>query len=204
MQTKRCNKCKKEKPLNEFCKRSDSKDKKAHWCKECVSKWGKEYRQKDETKIRINKYYKDNKKEIREYQKEWSKKNRYINWARNTLRSHKTRNYIVEITINELTKVAKQIHYCPLCNTKLDWEVGTGFNSNSPTLDRTNNEKILTLSNTQIICHSCNTTKHNRTMKEFIEYCEMIVNKFVHKSGLFTQNEQEEYKEGTKFYEYNI
>ena len=65
-----------------------------------------------------------------------------------------------------------------MCDEPLDWEYGTGRNDNSPTLDRVNNENILTLDNTWIICSRCNATKHNRTMKEFINYCTMISDKF--------------------------
>ena len=47
----------------------------------------------------------------------------------------------------------------------------------TPTLDRINNNGVLTLKNTQIICMQCNTTKGSRTMKEFISYCAMVANK---------------------------
>ena len=50
--------------------------------------------------------------------------------------------------------------------------------SNSPTLDRIENGKLINKNNIMIVCHTCNATKRNRTMVEFVEYCENVVKKF--------------------------
>ena len=42
-------------------------------------------------------------------------------------------------------------------------------------LSEFSNCRHMTLNNIQIVCHSCNSTKRNRTMVEFIEYCKLIV-----------------------------
>ena len=46
---------------------------------------------------------------------------------------------------------------------------------NSPTLDRINNENVITNENIWIICSRCNATKLDRTLSEFIDYCQYII-----------------------------
>jgi hypothetical protein len=53
---------------------------------------------------------------------------------------------------------------------KASWE--------SPSVDRLSNSDILTVNNIQIICRRCNTTKLDRTMEEFVDYCKMVAKKF--------------------------
>jgi hypothetical protein len=57
-------------------------------------------------------------------------------------------------------------------------QYGHGRKDNSPALDRKSNQKILNIDNVQILSDKCNATKHNRTMKEFIEYCKIVYFKF--------------------------
>ena len=69
--------------------------------------------------------------------------------------------------------MGKATTHCPYCGVELDWQrgLGKGGRDSSPSLDRINNEKELRLDNIEIICHRCNSTKYNRTKKEFIDYC---------------------------------
>ena len=48
---KRCNKCDKDKSLNEFSETKRTKDGFQNWCKECVSIYDKEYRKKNINRI---------------------------------------------------------------------------------------------------------------------------------------------------------
>lgn len=152
MKTKRCSKCGKVKPVNEFWKSRSSKDGLQSGCKKCCKEGGKKYKLK--------------------YPHRW--------WSSGTRSLHRGRGYKINITLDELEKLAKPITHCPICDIKLDWSYGSKGKAkfNSPTLDRINNEKTLTKKNVWIICYSCNRTKSNKTMKEFYIYCKNFVEKF--------------------------
>jgi 5-methylcytosine-specific restriction endonuclease McrA len=55
---------------------------------------------------------------------------------------------------------------------------GGGPRPNGPSMDITGADKNMSSNNIQILCHSCNATKWNRTHEEFINYCKMITKKF--------------------------
>jgi len=150
MKTKICSKCGEVKNLNKFVKSKGHKFGVHSICKECKEK----------------------------YLNEWRKNNYHRFWSARTLIQHKGKGFSVKITKNELENIAEKTKYCLICDCKLDWKFGTGLNANSPTLDRINNQKTLTLNNVQIICSKCNRIKSNMSMNEFIEYCKMIYKKF--------------------------
>jgi len=132
------------------------------------------YSQKYQEKIKEKdlKYYQENKEKI----KERDRKNRHRIWTRSTIQSHKRKGYILNVSLDKLNEIAKNTIYCPICERKLNW-YNSKLRSNSPTLDRINNEKINNIDSIWIICNQCNTTKGSRTLKEFIEYCKMITNR---------------------------
>jgi hypothetical protein len=85
------------------------------------------------------------------------------------------------VTVVELEVLAKLTTNCYFCDKPLNWFVGgkgSGPWQDSPTLERLNMEVQVRLDNIKIICHQCNSSKRNRTMKEFVEYCEMITKRF--------------------------
>lgn len=174
MKTKICSKCGKEKPITEFYKDKSSKDGLYYWCKECSCKHNKER-------------YRKNKKKIIEYIKKYRRDNPIKVWCKDTIRNHKQKRYKVLFNWEELLSIAKKTKHCPICETKLDWKLGVGLNNNSPTLDRINNDKILTLNNIQIVCWKCNTAKGQMTMKEFIEYCDKVSKKFKNNEQKITE-----------------
>lgn len=96
-------------------------------------------------------------------------------WCKNVLTGH--RDYSINITVLELYDIIKDLENCPICGCKFDWWASKTY-SNKPSLDRTNNDDFIDDTNIQVICHSCNRTKSNRTMKEFIEYCTMVADKY--------------------------
>lgn len=99
-------------------------------------------------------------------------------WAHGCI-SHKKRNkkFNVTLTVEELTIKAENTKECPLCGCKLNYtEKRRKTTGCSPTIDRINNESIVSNDNIWILCHSCNSTKRNRTLQEFIEYCKKVAN----------------------------
>ena len=149
---KRCSKCKKLLEKSEFYKDSTRKDGFRHTCKWCDQKYMKNY-------------YKDsNPKKL---------------WCMETIYNHRQRGFDIQITTNELFEVANPIDNCLLCGTKLNWSRGKKHPSdNSPTLDRIDNGKVISKNAVWIVCHKCNSTKRNRSLNEFIEYCKLIYFKF--------------------------
>jgi hypothetical protein len=102
-------------------------------------------------------------------------------WAKWAIRHHRAVGYTVTITRDELVNICMSIRECIICGTKLSWNHlvnGTGRTRVTPSLDRIDNEMSITKDNIQIICLGCNSTKGNRTMSEFIEYCNNVVLKF--------------------------
>jgi len=182
MKTKICSKCNKTKPISEFSKDRRTKDGLHYWCKKCQSKNAKKYYQENKNNLKKyqRRYYQNNKEKIKKQFKNWRKKNYHRYWTLATLNNHKRSGYIININPDESEKMAKKSIYCPICEFKLNWSFGIKLRiqSNSPTLDRIDNNKILTLNNIQILCKKCNVTKQDRTMQEFIDYCTMISNKF--------------------------
>lgn len=177
-----CSRCKKP---SEFHKSAIS------YCKVC----DKEIRflNRDKITARMKRYYQNNRDKIAAQQKRYRMNNqdkitarqkRYILnnrprvWCRGTIVNHRRRRYTVEFTPVELFVIAKKTSHCGICECKLTWISTTGrCMLSTPTLDRINDSKTLTLENTQIICMQCNTTKGSRTMKQFISYCAMVAKK---------------------------
>lgn len=160
MKIKFCNICKENKPITEFYKRNDRKCGVQSTCKSCQSKNSSMYGL-THLKEKLNNLMK------------WKKQNPKRYWGNKTINHHKEAGYIVKITNDELFNYIKDKDYCELCDKKLEWfNKKTAFSS--PTLDRLNNENIVSINNVQLICHECNTTKGTKTQKEFIAYCKLI------------------------------
>jgi hypothetical protein len=147
-----CSWCEERKPISEFYKASHSYDGYAHRCKEC----SKEYRER---------------RRIEE---------RHREWASQTIYTHKKRGnkILSDLTVDWLDKYAQKTKCCEICEEELEWKPGRGLKLSSPTLDRVDNEDFLTQNNVMIICLSCNGTKRDRTMSDFVSYCEMITKRF--------------------------
>lgn len=97
-------------------------------------------------------------------------------WARRTIRSHEQNGFEVKITIEELTQKALSISTCPLCDIELIW-IGKGSSSQreSASLDRKENEKVITKENAEIMCHACNTHKGNFTSQQLLEWAKRVI-----------------------------
>ena len=163
---KKCSKCKELKELDQFNKNKNRKDGRNPRCRDCH---------------RI--HYTDNKARYAELGKLWRNSNPLRAWAVSTVKSHRGRGYIIELTVDELLNFIADKKICNYCGRELDWGIGNKGKicSNSPSLDRVNNEMIISLNNIKILCHQCNRTKGGRTHREYIEHCQKMVDKFSNK-----------------------
>jgi ribosomal protein L11 methylase PrmA len=169
---KKCSKCGEWKQISEFYKDRSKKDGLDYQCKNCK----KEYLQinKEKRNESSRKYYENNKK----YYKEWKKK--YMKDINNCKRStigaslnkHRKRGNDVIVTIDECMQMNND--YCFYCGCKLEWAHGTGHSSRSPTIDRRDNENMLTKDNIVFACYACNAGKHNDTTDEYIARCKRV------------------------------
>lgn len=99
-------------------------------------------------------------------------------WAINTIQNHRTLGYEVEVGFEFLESLANESNNCYICGQELNWDKKGKVVPDSPTLDRMFNGKFIRSDNICIICHKCNRTKGERTMKEFINYCKKVAEKF--------------------------
>lgn len=100
-------------------------------------------------------------------------------WAQMCMGNHKRNGFTMILTRHELAEMALKTDKCAICDVTLEWGYLTGkFQRNSPSLDRIDNEQIITKDNVQILCSYCNRTKLARTMSEFIAYCKYVAKKF--------------------------
>ena len=102
-----------------------------------------------------------------------------LRFCRDSVGSKKSnKKFTTTLTVEELYQKALVTDKCPLCGCKLDYRRGEHTRKdNGASLDRIDNTLTVTKDNTWIICSKCNTTKSNRTLDEFLDYC-TIVSKF--------------------------
>ena len=162
---KLCRVCGKEKSLAEFSKRKDSDDGYRNTCKECIREYYKIYRV-------------DNKISLNAHKKYLRNKSPHLTRAKSSYYSHKQRGMILQLTISDIEEKFLSTKYCPICGKEMIIEYGNGHNRLSPSLDRINNDSILTKDNTWIICNRCNTMKADLSMYEYVEYCKLVHEKF--------------------------
>lgn len=100
-------------------------------------------------------------------------------WAQMCIGNHKRNGFTMILTRHELEDLALKADTCPICDVTLAWGYLNGkFQRNSPSLDRIDNEQVITKDNVQILCSYCNRTKLARTMNEFITYCKYVAKKY--------------------------
>ncbi len=144
MSVKRCSRCGKLLPFINFYKDKNKTCGLTSECKSCRNLYRKEYR-----KTGVN---------------------RKREWSINTLAKHRERGYEIVIDTTQLTELAEETIHCKWCGRKLHWDVGEGFLSTNPTLDREDCELDITIDNVAIICHSCNVSKGQMNSSEFRQY----------------------------------
>ena len=172
---KQCIRCKEIKPLSNFYERRDSKSKKVHsYCKECTS-------------INRKENYKKNIEKNPNYVQEIRIRDYDRGWCKDTIIGHIKRGYVVLFDIDKLQDIIKYHPPCAICGAELEWFPYGKNKWLSPTLDRINNEKYMTLENTQILCSQCNTSKLNRTQQQFIDHMKFILPKLDREYKLIQQ-----------------
>jgi len=171
---KKCSNCGELKPFSEFYKDKCSKDGLQSYCKKCM----KEYYENNKEKInkQQKEYYENNKEKINKQQKEYNKNNYVRRWCSSTIRDHKKRGYIVNITIDELYNIVKDEPICEICGKELEWySTGKGKLTNlSPSLDRIYNENEINKDNISILCHKCNMKKNSESIEENLVWCKQF------------------------------
>jgi len=183
MKFKACTKCGEVKSFDDFHKDKNYKDNRTGWCKECTREQHREHYKQNKSEVlkKQKVYYENNKQKILKRMGAYQKKHLREFWVTGTLHSHKHSGKKICISRKELLSFVYDSKTCEICGCNLNWtskgKKGRLVN-NSPTLDRINNEDFLAPHNVQIVCHSCNTRKHIGTMKEFVDYCKMIADKF--------------------------
>jgi len=121
----------------------------------------------------------DSRRGYLEYQKTFVDKDKRIrSWAVRTLINHRQKGYKILITIDELCEYAKLIDNCEYTDVPLNWFSKGKCSSNSPSLDRIDNEKEIRLDNIRIVCHQMNTMKGSLSFKEYITHCKDMVERF--------------------------
>ena len=198
---KKCSKCGEWKPFSEFHKNKNTNDGLHSECKICrkeyyennkdqIKEQQKKWRENNKEKIleRQKEYYENNKEKILEKMKEYYENNKekikeyrennYVRiWCTDTIRFHKNRGYIVNITIDELYNIVKDEPSCEICGKELEWySTGTGKVSNlSPSLDRIYNENEINKDNISILCHKCNSKKNSESIEENLVWCKQFI-----------------------------
>lgn len=136
---------------------------------------------KPENEFYFNKkgnYYGECKKCYIKKTKKYHLKNPQKRWASGTLGKHKKRGFRIQITIEELVSLFEQTTHCIYCDQKMERNKEI-LSSSSPTLDILDpKNKVVDINNIQIICHSCNSSKRNRTHQELVDWCKIVVQKF--------------------------
>jgi 5-methylcytosine-specific restriction endonuclease McrA len=127
-------------------------------------------------------YYKDikvSREKARLYKREEAKNNIFRFIARNSRHHHRSEGHEVTITLDEAEALLRAHPTCQLCGVSLDFSPERKKCSpNLPSIDRIDNGDTMTKDNVMVLCFSCNQTKSNRTLLQFINYCKMITEKF--------------------------
>jgi len=126
-------------------------------------------------------YYQRNKARLAVYNRQKVLSNPWKDWALQTTRRHRQRGYQISIELDKLIELVKRATECAICGQHLRLSRGAANWSprSSITLDIIDPQrKTLDNSNIQFTCHRCNRTKLDRSMGEFVEYCQAVINRF--------------------------
>jgi 5-methylcytosine-specific restriction endonuclease McrA len=113
--------------------------------------------------------------------REWKKANPERYWAQTTIDNHKRRGKPILATLDNITELRKDTTICRYCKRELVVELNGNHDHSpqSPSLDRVDVTKPYDLSNLQIICHECNSTKGIKDDAALKEYIKLLYKEFV-------------------------
>lgn len=175
---KKCNKCKNEKPLNQFIKNKQCKSGYAGTCKECQNLYSKKWKQKHSKELseKRRKRYAETKglevkkrEELRKQKYPLRRRCQLLRSGMNDRAKLKNIKFDKEFfTVNYLMERLSENPNCECCGKKLDIEfkVNKKFNDNSPSMDRVDPNNGYTKENTAILCWRCNKHKQDATSQE--------------------------------------
>lgn len=162
-----CNNCNKELPLTAFHRNKSHSDGRENVCAACRNEQTKQWRLTSPKA----KYSEASYTRLKDWRSKQSPYKLYAMAVIGAKRQKKT--FDVVITVDELSEMASDTSICPICGVTLDYTPLKGrLFDNSPSLDRKDNGDVVTKDSCWIICHKCNRTKSNRSLKEFVEYME--------------------------------
>ena len=106
--------------------------------------------------------------------------NPYKAWAVNTRSYHESKGIQFYIRLDELERAARIHDKCMICDQSLYYGKKTNGikQDNSPYLDRLNNEDYVDNNNVLLVCARCHGAKKGLTLREFLNYCKYIINRF--------------------------
>jgi 5-methylcytosine-specific restriction endonuclease McrA len=143
------------KPISAFNPQNRKESYKKGLCHECVN-----------LKLRLARMTKNKSAPI--YHPSPILKTRIQKWATTTYCEHSQR-YQITFSLNWLKNLALASTNCGICGVEFDnSRYSNGNRVNRRSLDRTNNDLILTPSNVQVICCSCNAKKGNMTLSAYL------------------------------------
>jgi len=175
---KKCSKCYKKYPLDNFIKNKSCKDGHGNICKNCQNTYSRLWKQKNSKRLakqRRKRYAETEGLEVKE--RERKRKKLYpLRYRCQMLRSGmrnraKTNNFAFDenyFTVNHLIKRLSENPYCECCGKKLDigFKEDKKFNNNSASMDRVDSSRGYTKDNVAILCWRCNKHKQDSTSKE--------------------------------------
>lgn len=159
-----CKRCFRRKPVTDF---HNSPSGIRYYCKKCDSAYSRRY-------IRTHREWK------KQYDRRYTSENPRRRWAYACLAGHRRRGFTTELSSRELYQIASNTDTCFICGCKLNWALLSKgrIKTNSPSLDRLDNGMTIRKDNIAILCYRCNSTKRNRTLSEFVSYCQSVVERF--------------------------
>lgn len=160
---KTCTKCGQEKNIEEYHKKTSSKDGHSPWCKNCTSEVNKKYYSRSDVKQKRKEKWQDPIYREKENKKQRLRnknnpESKIINHARARAKKY---NLEFNITYDDI----KIPDVCPVLG--IDIFVGNGkFHDGSPTLDRIDNSKGYIKGNVKVISWRANSIKRDATLEE--------------------------------------
>lgn len=139
---KKCTACSQMRSRRSFTKSKSSRDGLSYWCRDCDLR----------------------KQQLRR------RRNRRLYWCVGTIRNHQIAGFEIKFSRDWLLSLTEATKSCPLCGTKIVWNNQGGSRYDSPSLDRIDNQAVMTRSSVQIICHRCNAAKGKDTLRGYLRW----------------------------------
>jgi 5-methylcytosine-specific restriction endonuclease McrA len=159
---KRCRRCKRSLPKSSFSVAYKKTGALKTWCRECVNSYSKDRRITHPM---------EHKKHVKTYRAKYPCRV----WAATSYFNH-FKKYAIEFSAKWLESFALASPTCAYCGITLNYAPPHNSDyDHRATLDRINNESILTKSNVRIVCYRCNTAKGNRTLAEYLIHCDTVL-----------------------------